>query len=55
MFSNQKDPSRDRQGIREPTLEQRRELYEFFADDIEKLETMIGRDLSIWRPEHVSA
>ena len=55
LFSNQKDPSRAPEGIRELTLEQRRELYEFFADDIEKLETMLGRDLSIWRPEHVSA
>jgi hypothetical protein len=55
VFSNQKDPSRAPAGVRDLTMEQRRELYEFFADDIEKLEKMIGRDLSIWRPEPVSA
>jgi hypothetical protein len=32
----------------ELTLDERRELYEFFADDIRKLEKMTGRDLSLW-------
>jgi hypothetical protein len=33
------------------TLDERRELYEFFADDIRKLEKMMGRDLSLWDPD----
>ena len=32
------------------TLEDRRELYEFFADDIDALSGMLGRDLDMWRP-----
>ena len=35
----------------ELTLDERRELYEFFADDIRKLEKMTGRDLSLWEPD----
>jgi hypothetical protein len=31
-------------------LEARRELYEFFASDVEKLSAMLDRDLSIWAP-----
>jgi len=53
-FSNQQNPSRRRNGGRELTLEQRRELYEYFRADIQKLEHMLGRDLSIWDPEHPS-
>jgi hypothetical protein len=33
------------------TLDERRELYDFFADDIRKLEKMTGRDLSLWEPD----
>ncbi len=33
------------------TLDERRELYDFFADDIRKLEKMMGRDLSRWEPD----
>jgi len=36
-------------------IEARRELYAYFRDDIRKLEQMIDRDLSIWRPEGASA
>ena len=29
----------------------RRELWEYFADDVARLEAMIGRDLSCWAPD----
>ncbi len=32
-------------------LEERRQLYAYFADDIAELERMIGRDLSLWLPD----
>ena len=32
------------------TIEKRRKLYEYFADDLAKLENMLGRDLSMWDP-----
>lgn len=35
----------------ELSIDDRRALYEYFRDDIRKLERMIDRDLSIWRPE----
>jgi Sulfotransferase domain len=46
---------RDRPGFnpetKQPlTPQQRRELYAYFADDVEKLEQMLGRDLSRWDP-----
>ena len=47
-FSYQQRPSAEG---RELTLDERRELYEFFADDIRKLEKMTGRDLSLWEPD----
>ncbi|HYL50698.1 MAG TPA: sulfotransferase domain-containing protein [Acidimicrobiia bacterium] len=47
-FSYQQRPSAEG---RELTLDERRELYEFFADDILKLEKMTGRDLSLWEPD----
>jgi hypothetical protein len=28
----------------------RRELFEYFRDDVERLEDLLGRDLSCWRP-----
>ncbi len=37
-------------GYRELTVAQRWALWDFFADDVAKLETMLGRDLSMWRP-----
>ena len=38
-------------GFRRPlTPLERREAYAYFADDVERLEAMIGRDLSAWRP-----
>jgi hypothetical protein len=39
----------------ELTLDERTELYTYFADDIARLETMLGRDLSIWEPDRASA
>ena len=47
---------RDRRGFdpdtKQPlTLDQRRELYEYFAAEVAKLEQMLGRDLSQWDPE----
>ena len=44
-FSFQQRLSAETHGL---TLDERRELYEFFADDIRKLEKMTGRDLSLW-------
>jgi hypothetical protein len=46
-FSYQQRPSAE---PRELTLDERREMYEFFADDIRKLEQMTGRNLSLWDP-----
>jgi len=54
-FSYQQRPSGDAHAASNITLDQRRELFEtFFADDIRKLEEMIGRDLSCWNPERAS-
>jgi hypothetical protein len=30
--------------------DERRELFEYFRDDVERLEQLLGRDLSCWRP-----
>ncbi len=35
---------------RELTSRERAELYEYFRQDIERLEEMLDRDLSLWRP-----
>ena len=48
-FSHQVRPSTE-PGRRPLTLAERRELWGYFADDVEKLEQMIGRDLSLWNP-----
>ena len=40
-------------GRRPLTLDERRELWEYFADDVAKLEQMLGRDLSLWDPTRV--
>lgn len=53
-FSNRQGPVGRRKAERELTLDERRELYDFFADDIEQLETQLGRDLSIWAPDQPS-
>ena len=53
-FSNQQGASRPGNGTRELTLDERRDLYEYFRDDIDKLEEMLGRDLSLWDPERPS-
>jgi hypothetical protein len=49
-FSNQKQPDADK---RRHALSKRdrRELQRYFADDIARLETTTGRDLSIWDRE----
>ena len=49
-FSHQQRASTD-PGRRPLTLEERRELWEFFAADVGKLEQSIGRDLSLWDPD----
>src|SRR5439155_17309856 len=38
-------------GRRSLSPEERRQLFPWFERDIAKLEKMIGRDLSAWRPE----
>ena len=48
-FSHQQRPSTD-PGRQPLTLEQRRELWAYFADDVAKLERMLDRDLSVWNP-----
>ena len=50
-FSNQRDPSRAPISPRVLTLEERCQLYSFFAEDIARLESMLGRDLARWRPD----
>lgn len=37
-------------GVGELSPEERVELYEFFRSDVAELESMIGRDLSMWDP-----
>jgi hypothetical protein len=51
MFSNQQDPSRAPIEPRTLSLDERRLLYEFFANDIDELERSLGRDLAMWRPD----
>lgn len=36
-------------GRRPLSAEEKRDLFEFFAEDVERLEAMLGRDLSAWR------
>lgn len=48
-FSHQQQPSSE-PGRRALTLSERRELWDYFAADVELLEKVIGRDLSIWNP-----
>jgi len=50
-FSYRQRPGIDRNGISPLTIEQRRKLFEYFADDVGKLETLLGRDLSAWDPD----
>ncbi|MGH8983612.1 MAG: sulfotransferase family protein [Acidimicrobiia bacterium] len=56
-FSNREGAGSAPDGVPsgELTLEQRCEVYEFFAADISKLERMLGRDLSLWSPERPSS
>jgi hypothetical protein len=49
-FSYRQRPGAGHKGIPPLTTEKRRELYEYFADDLAKLENMLGRDLSMWDP-----
>jgi hypothetical protein len=48
-FSHQQRASTE-PGRRPLTLDERRELWTFFADDVANLERMLGRDLSMWDP-----
>jgi hypothetical protein len=48
-FSYQEAPSQE-PGRRPLTLDERRAIWEYFADDVAKLEQMIERDLSFWDP-----
>jgi Sulfotransferase domain len=45
VFSNRGDAD---PGVSEP---ERCELFAYFRNDVERLEQMLGRDLSMWRPE----
>ena len=49
-FSYQQRPD-SRHVDRELSLAQRQTMYEYFADDIRKLETLLDRDLSLWNPD----
>jgi hypothetical protein len=53
VFSNQfaSTGSRPRLGRSQLPLAQRQRLFEFFRDDVRRLEAMIGRDLSMWDPD----
>jgi len=48
-FSHQQHVSPE-PGRRPLTRDERRELWDYFADDVAKLEKMIDRDLSLWDP-----
>lgn len=48
-FSHQRRASTE-PGRRPLTLDERRELWAYFADDVSQLEQMLGRDLSVWNP-----
>jgi len=49
-FSFQERPSA-LPAARELTLDERRLLYEYFAEDVRRLQAMLGRDLSSWEPD----
>jgi hypothetical protein len=52
-FSYQQRPGRASRPRPKLTLAQRQQVYEsFYADDVRKLEEMIGRDLSCWQPQN---
>lgn len=48
-FSHQQRASSE-PGRRPLTLDERRQMWEFYAADVAKLEKMLGRDLSVWNP-----
>jgi hypothetical protein len=48
-FSHQQRSSSE-PGRRPLTLEERREIWQYYADDVAVLEKMLGRDLSVWNP-----
>jgi hypothetical protein len=48
-FSHQQQASTE-PGRRPLTLAERRELWEYFAADVARLEQLLGRDLSLWDP-----
>jgi hypothetical protein len=48
-FSHQQRASTE-PGRQPLTLDERRELWAYFADDVAQLERMLGRDLSMWDP-----
>ena len=50
-FSYRDRPRTDANGTRQLTLEERRQLYRYFAHDISRLAEMLDRDLSIWDPD----
>jgi len=44
-------PYADGAGGRRPlTPEERTELFSYFSEDVERLEALLGRDFSLWRP-----
>jgi hypothetical protein len=50
VFSN-----RTPEDERELTLDERRELFGYFRDDISELSRLLRRDLSLWDPDHEAA
>jgi Sulfotransferase domain len=48
VYSNQQGDSA--RWKRDVSSDERQALYDYFSDDLRKLEQMIGRDLSIWDP-----
>jgi hypothetical protein len=47
VFSN-RGPSSSSSDL---TLDERRELWKYFRDDVRRLQKMLGRNLSMWNPE----
>lgn len=55
-FSNQAVTRRTRKpSAPSVTPDERAELFEYFRDDVDRLEVLLGESLAAWRPEHTGS